>query len=91
MSSSGSLKWTSPALKLVDTFSAPAIGADSVVYIGGDCRVHALAPDSGSVIWKYDVCIKSLQGALSPSIAPDGSLYVVVNSDEDTSLFAFSK
>ena len=71
-SDNGNVKWTYDSSGRSFRFP-PAIGSDGTIYAGSENRMlYAINPD-GTMKWAYDT-----GGAVSsPSIAGDGSLYVV--------------
>jgi outer membrane protein assembly factor BamB len=87
----GSLKWTFQTAGKICK-SAPAIGADGMIYITGGGTFYALN-QNGSLNWEYDITpISSNQSPTSsPSIASDGTTYIVgIVITEGSILYAFS-
>src|SRR5437773_35836 len=71
--------------------TTPAIGSDGTIYLGGESQqggvLYAINP-AGKLKWNLTIpSLEGVGGALSPTIAPDGTLYV---SDFDFQILAVS-
>lgn len=80
----GSQKWSYQAQ---GGGGSPGIGADNTIYFEGWGALYALSP-SGAVKWKFSVPSGLGYSTTSPSLAPDGTIYI--GSSYSSQLFALS-
>src|SRR6056297_1900621 len=80
----GNTKWKTE-IKSNIIFS-PTVGKDNTIYVGamykpenrgkGPSAIYAISPDDGSIKWKYTFDVTMSGKQPTPTIAPDGTLYV---------------
>ncbi len=71
----GDTAWTAELAGSAD-FASPAVGPDSVVYIGAERFLYAFKPD-GSLLWRDSLAARI---QTCPAIGNDSTLYVVAGS-----------
>jgi len=78
----GTQKWSYP---LGGALGSPAVGPGNTIYAAGSPSLHAVSP-AVTRVWVTPSIGAS--GSSSPSLAPDGSIYI--SSDDVNSVFAIS-
>lgn len=83
--SDGSVIWEKqPAGPDVTVYTAPAQGPDGTIYVGADdCKLYALNPDTGDVLWSFDDGSGLFNYNLSSgpaTVSADGTIFYVVNT-----------
>jgi outer membrane protein assembly factor BamB len=94
-SSTGETIWSSEIASAGERFGgSPVLSGNSILYIMGDKGsgndyIYAVLVTDGSLLWKYQLDGSAYYwGPSSPSLGPDGTLYVSTHSDA-ISFYAF--